>query len=95
MMMRTRFVLCVLLLFCIPGLPAAAADTPQPEPGLAATPADRIEIDDAVKQASPYYIMLVGTDDEQENLLGYIDRSSRSAEEKEAMKESLRGIWRK
>ncbi len=95
MMMRTRFVLCVLLLFCIPGLPAAAADTPQPEPGLAATPADRIEIDDAVKQATPYYIMLVGTDDEQENLLGYIDRSSRSAEEKEAMKESLRGIWRK
>jgi len=94
-MMRPRVVLCVLLLFCILVLPAAATETPRPAESPVEAPVDRIEIDDAVKQATPYYVMLVGTDDEQENLLGYIDRSSRSAEEKEAMKESLQTIWRK
>ncbi len=42
---------------------------------MEAPPVDRIEIDDAVKRASPYYVMLAGTEDERENLLGYIDRS--------------------
>ncbi len=98
-MKRIRTILCILLLSSLLVLPATATDTsrpiPIPEPSPGELPVDRILIDDAVKQATPYYIMLVGTDDERENLLGYIDRSPRSAEEKEAMKESLREIWRK
>lgn len=85
----------VILILCLLILPAAAAETPRPAESPVEAPVDRIEIDDAVKRATPYYVMLVGTNDERENLLGYIDRSPRSAEEKEAMKESLREIWRK
>ncbi|HOI58617.1 hypothetical protein [Methanoculleus sp.] len=86
----------VILILCLLLLPAAAAETPRPAESPVEAPVDRLEIDDAVKQASPYYyVMLVGTDDERENLLGYIDRSPRSAEEKEAMKESLGEIWQR
>lgn len=94
-MQHVRTLLCILLLSSLFVLPAAAAETPRPAESPVEAPVDRIEIDDAVKQATPYYVMLVGTDDERENLLGYIDRSPRSAEEKEAMKESLQAIWRK
>jgi hypothetical protein len=88
--------LYVILLLCLLVLPAAAAETPRPAESPVEAPVDRLDIDDAVKQASPYYyVMLVGTEDERENLLGYIDRSPRSVEEKEAMKESLREIWEK
>jgi len=89
----------VLLLCCTLILSAAAADTARPiaiqEPTAGMLPASRIVIDDAVKQATPYYVMLVGTEEEKGNLLGYIDRSPRSAEEKEAMKADLQGIWQK
>ncbi|MDD4252480.1 MAG: hypothetical protein PHT74_04965 [Methanoculleus horonobensis] len=84
----------VILILCLLILPAAA-ETPRPAESPVEGPVDRLEIDDAVKQASSHYVMLVGTDDEQENLLGYIDRSPRSNEEKKALKESLREIWRK
>jgi len=84
----------VILILCLFILPAAA-ETPRPAESPMEVPVDRLEIDDAVKQASPYYVMLVGTADERENLLGYIDRSPRSTEEKEAMKESFREIWEK
>ncbi|KAF5039163.1 MAG: hypothetical protein KO254_11980 [Methanoculleus marisnigri] len=84
----------VILILCLLILPAAA-ETPRPAESPVEAPVDLLEIDDAVKQASHHYVMLVGTDDERENLLGYIDRSPRSAEEKEAMKESLREIWEK
>ncbi|WP_214020669.1 hypothetical protein [Methanoculleus sp.] len=94
-MKHVRTILCILLLSSLFVLPAAGAETPRPATSPVEAPVDRIEIDDAVKQATPYYVMLVGTDDEQENLLGYIDRSPRSSEEKEAMKESLQAIWRK
>lgn len=89
--MKYLHVILILFLLVLP----AAAETPRPAESPVEAPVDRLEIDDAVKQASPHYIMLTGTDDERENLLGYIDRSPRSAEEKEAMKESLREIWRK
>lgn len=90
-----KYVPIILILFLLV-LPAAAAETPRPAESPVETPVDRIEIDDAVKRASPYYyIILAGTDDERETLLSYIDRSPRSAEEKEAMKEALREIWRK
>jgi hypothetical protein len=85
----------VILILCLLLLPAAAAETPRPAESPVEAPVDRLEIDDAVKQATPYYVMLVGTDDERENLLGYIDRSPRSTEEKEAMKESLGEIWQR
>jgi hypothetical protein len=81
-----------ILLLCLLVLPAAAG-TPHPAESPMEAPVDRIIIDDAVKQASPCYVMLVGTEDDRENLFGYIDRSPRSAEEKEVMKESLREIW--
>ena len=84
----------VILILCLLVLPTAA-ETPRPAESPVEAPVDRLDIDDAVKRATPYYVMLVGTEDERENLLGYIDRSPRSAEEKEAMKESLREIWRK
>lgn len=87
--------LYVILLLCLLLLPAAAAETPRPAESPVEAPVDRLDIDSAVKQASPYYVMLAGTEDERENLLGYIDRSPRSVEEKEAMKESLREVWRK
>ncbi|MDN7023744.1 hypothetical protein FGU65_02340 [Methanoculleus sp. FWC-SCC1] len=90
---------CVLLLAGMVVLPAAAADTPRPitltEPAPGELPVDLIEIDDAVKQASPYWVMLVGAAEEQENLLASVDRSLRPDAEKAAMKEELREIWRK
>lgn len=89
--MKYLHVILILCLFILP----AAAETPRPAESPVEAPADRLEIDDAVKQASPHYVMLVGTEDERETLLGYIDRSPRSVEEKEAMKESLGEIWRK
>ena len=93
--MRRNFlvILCILALISVAA--PAAAETPRPAESPVEAPVDRLEIDDAVKQASPHYVMLVGTDDERENLLGYIDCSPRSAEEKEAMKESLCEIWEK
>ncbi|WP_250987514.1 hypothetical protein [Methanoculleus oceani] len=94
-MKHLRAILCILLLSGLFVLTAAAAETPRPAGSPVKAPVGRIEIDDAVKQATPYYVMLVGTDDERENLLDYIDCSPRSAEEKEALKESLREIWRK
>ncbi|MCK8518448.1 phospholipase C/P1 nuclease family protein [Methanoculleus sp. 7T] len=56
---------------------------------------DLISIDGSIKNATPYYVMLVGTEDQKQSLCELIDESSAKEKEKQLMKEYLQEIWEK
>jgi len=59
-------------------------------------PVNRISIDESIKNATPYYVMLTGNDEERQKLFRFIDDSSAAlADEKESLKSSLSELWQK
>ncbi|MDD1676829.1 MAG: hypothetical protein LUQ40_03735 [Methanomicrobiales archaeon] len=58
-------------------------------------PVERLVIDPAILSATPYWLLVIPTTEEQKVLLGYIDESNITVQEKKEMKNFLQMIWEK